>query len=137
MSDITLQTSSGYPKIDQILLELICVIEHYFPDRIRGYYLVGSYAVGEAIVTSDLDLVIVFKHSLSPAEKQKFLLVKEECQLKSPLALDFKSNKLERIDCRVRALTQIFLRPKGSLSAIAHAELDKNISQVIFNCSFR
>lgn len=88
MADITLRSSTNVPHIDQILREIIGLIECRFRDRIRGYYLVGSYAVGEAVATSDLDMVVVFKGSLEPKEQQQFAIVFDECKQLCPLAID-------------------------------------------------
>jgi len=47
--------------VDELLRNLIKDFEAAFPGRIRGYYLLGSYANGTAIETSDLDVSVVFK----------------------------------------------------------------------------
>jgi predicted nucleotidyltransferase len=88
MADITLRTSTNVPQVDQIVCEIIDVVEQCFPDRIRGYYLVGSYAVGEALATSDIDMVVVFKGSFQPEEKQPFAQVLFQCKDISPLDVD-------------------------------------------------
>jgi predicted nucleotidyltransferase len=88
VADITLHTLTNVPKVDQIVREIISLVEDRFCDRIRGYYLVGSYAVGEAVVTSDLDMVVVFKGSFEPEEKQPFAQVLSKCNRISPLAVD-------------------------------------------------
>jgi predicted nucleotidyltransferase len=85
---LTLINTTGIPHIDRILREIISWVECRLRDRIRGYYLVGSYAVGEAVITSDLDMVVVFKGSLDPEEKQQFTPIKDECQQFSSLAID-------------------------------------------------
>ncbi|HEY9633002.1 MAG TPA: nucleotidyltransferase domain-containing protein [Coleofasciculaceae cyanobacterium] len=88
MADITLCTSTTVPKVDQIVREIINLVECYFRDRIRGYYLVGSYALGEAVATSDLDMVVVFKDSFKPEEKKPFAQVLFKCNHISPLHID-------------------------------------------------
>jgi hypothetical protein len=53
----------GYPHIDRTIAGVIAVYEVAFPERIRGYYLVGSLSRGTAGTNSDIDLEIVFKES--------------------------------------------------------------------------
>lgn len=48
----------------------------------------GSYAVGEAVTSSDIDIVMMFQHQQTPEEKQRFTTYKQECQQPCPLALD-------------------------------------------------
>ncbi|MBW4561375.1 MAG: nucleotidyltransferase domain-containing protein [Mojavia pulchra JT2-VF2] len=88
MTNIALLNSTNFPKIDQIISEIIKLGDYHFFKRIRGYYLVGSYAVGEAVATSDIDIVIVFKDKQTPEEKQRFTSYKQECQQQCPFALD-------------------------------------------------
>ena len=66
---ITLLESTGADPIDRILRGLIGLIEASFPDRVRGYYLDGSYANGSAVATSDIDLRVVFKDAIEAQEK--------------------------------------------------------------------
>jgi len=44
MHPIVLLCSTGADRIDQALRDSITVIEQQLPDRVCGYYLVGSYA---------------------------------------------------------------------------------------------
>jgi hypothetical protein len=88
MVAINLLNSTGVFEVDRIIGEVIRLGEYHFPGRIRGYYLVGSYAVGEAVATSDIDIVVVFKDSLTPEEKQGLASFKEECYQLYPLGID-------------------------------------------------
>ncbi|MDZ8186436.1 MAG: nucleotidyltransferase domain-containing protein [Nostoc sp. ChiSLP02] len=88
MTNIALVDSSDIPDIDQIICEIINLGESFFCGRVRGYYLVGSYAVGEAVETSDLDIVVVFKEQQTLLEKQRFASFKQECERYSALAVD-------------------------------------------------
>lgn len=64
--------STNSVTVDQTLQGLIGLFEQAFPDRIRGYYLEGSYANRTALTTSDIDLVILFKGSfIDKAEREK------------------------------------------------------------------
>jgi hypothetical protein len=61
MNDITPLHSTGNQQVDHILQGVIGLYEMIFPGRIRGYYLVGSYADGSAVAASDIDVEIWFK----------------------------------------------------------------------------
>lgn len=58
---LSLHTSTGNDRADDILSGAVGLWEQAFPGRIRGYYLSGSYANATATPTSDLDLTILFK----------------------------------------------------------------------------
>jgi predicted nucleotidyltransferase len=60
MKRIRLLTSTQNREVDALLQELIAAYEAAFPGRVRGYYLLGSYADGTALPVSDVDLGIVF-----------------------------------------------------------------------------
>lgn len=87
---ITLIQSTGIAHIDSILCDIVQQVELELTDRIRGCYLVGSYAVGEAVATSDLDVVVVCSSNLNAADKQRFTSIQAECRRLSPLELDLK-----------------------------------------------
>jgi hypothetical protein len=61
MTDIILQEATGNSIVDRMLQGIIGFCELVFPQRIRGYYLEGSYATNTAIVSSDLDMCLLFK----------------------------------------------------------------------------
>jgi predicted nucleotidyltransferase len=46
-------------RVDQILHDLRTGLERIYGDRLRGVYLFGSYARGEADAESDLDILVV------------------------------------------------------------------------------
>lgn len=69
---IKLTNPVGNKQIDQILQGVIGVFERVFPNRIRGYYVIGSYANQTAVSTSDIDLCPLFKDAfLNDAECEK------------------------------------------------------------------
>lgn len=82
--------ATGLTEIDAILSRIVQQVELGLGDRIWGCYLVGSYAVGEAVATSDLDIVVVCRGSSSSVEKQKISEIQSECQQFSPLDIDLK-----------------------------------------------
>jgi hypothetical protein len=71
MEPIHLQLSIDKLLIVNTLKVIIGILETIFPGRIRGYYLLGSYANGTAVVTSDLDITILFKGHASEQLKEQ------------------------------------------------------------------
>lgn len=86
---IALLRTTGDERIDAILRGLIEAVEAAFPDRVRGYYLKGSYTDGSAVATSDIDLTIVFKGAaLVDAEAERAQRLGEACSQGSPARID-------------------------------------------------
>jgi NTP pyrophosphatase (non-canonical NTP hydrolase)/predicted nucleotidyltransferase len=54
----------GKPSVDLPVLETIQRFELAFPNRIRSYYVLGSYADGHAVAGSDIDMYVLFKETL-------------------------------------------------------------------------
>jgi hypothetical protein len=74
--------------VDQILRDVVALIEAHMPERVRGYYLVGSYAVGEARPSSDIDLIVLVRHELAEGEREHFTPVRNACKRISAIPLD-------------------------------------------------
>ncbi len=88
MSDLHLSHSTGVALADRALSGAVGLFEEVFPRRIRGYYLVGSYAYGRPLPTSDLDLKVVFKEKFrGPAEEARARRIARQCSLLSQLDL--------------------------------------------------
>jgi predicted nucleotidyltransferase len=68
MTEIPLHGSLGHSQMDAVVHEVIGVYEATFPGQIAAYYVEGSYADQTQLPTSDLDLVIVFRHRFADAE---------------------------------------------------------------------
>ena len=81
MDTIELLASTGDPRIDRILCGAIGIFETVFPDRIRSYYLIGSYADGTAIPKiSDIDGFVIFKNDfLGEVEKERASRLCADC----------------------------------------------------------
>jgi len=88
MPTLVLLASTGVATIDQILRESVEQIEQCLPDRVRGYYLVGSYGYGEALPASDIDLIVLLKGELAQADRDRFAAVREQCRHDSQVPLD-------------------------------------------------
>jgi len=59
----------GDSMLDDILHGLVGLYEAVFPDRIRAYYLTGSYANLSTVALSDLDLLVLFKEPFVPSDQ--------------------------------------------------------------------
>jgi hypothetical protein len=89
MNEITLSFSTGEAKVDAILRGTIGILEMVFPQRIRAYYLAGSYVDGSYIPASDLDVVPVFKAQMLEGEEAIYWQVIHNLNLLSPIHLGF------------------------------------------------
>lgn len=59
----------GKASVDDLLSQVAELYETKFPGRVRGYYLTGSYAEGDAVDGSDIDLYILFKGAFISEEE--------------------------------------------------------------------
>jgi predicted nucleotidyltransferase len=88
MSDIALLATTGHARVDAILRAIVTDYEAAFAGRVRGYYVIGSYADGSSVEHSDIDLMLVFKGRLDDAERERAGAVTEECATRSAIRLD-------------------------------------------------
>ena len=88
MGHVALCATTGDRRADTLLQGTIGIFETCFPGRVRGYYLVGSYANGSAVATSDLDLVVVFKDDFESDEPARCRDLAHNCSLISPVRID-------------------------------------------------
>ena len=131
MSDIILLFSTANQKIDHIIKGVISLYEMVFPNRIRGYYLVGSYADGSATPTSDIDLQIWFKEGfIDQEEKERARQLREPCWLMSPLDLDLML--VEEVIDQLSGIWNCFYRQYSRSFVSKYHQQAKNIF-VIFN----
>lgn len=97
MDLIELNFLTGSPQIDEVILGIIGIFETSFPNRIRSYYLVGSYVDGSASPFSDIDIRIIFKGAFEPGEEDRMLRLRRYCRLLSPTTIDCPPLSEERI----------------------------------------
>ncbi|NKB70476.1 MAG: hypothetical protein GKR89_25685 [Candidatus Latescibacteria bacterium] len=90
MDDIKLLETTSNPLIDRVLEGMVQVFEMVFPDRIRGYYLLGSFVDGSAMPTSDIDGFILFKGNFTDSEEeQRAWALRRSCSRMMTPELDF------------------------------------------------
>jgi hypothetical protein len=88
MTAIEILATTGIEQVDNIVRGVISIVELMLPNRVRGYYLTGSYADGSAVSMSDIDLATVVKGVATPEEDDQFADLRAACKLISPCALD-------------------------------------------------
>jgi hypothetical protein len=71
MDKIQLLHLTRNTRIDQIIKAIIGFYELLFPGRIGGYYLLGSYATGDATAVSDIDLTPLFRGDFASDEERQ------------------------------------------------------------------
>jgi pimeloyl-ACP methyl ester carboxylesterase len=82
--------ATGDRRVEDILCGAIGVFETAFPDRVRGYYMMGSYHDGDAVPESDLDVIAVFKGEFEPGEEAAGRDLNAYYSRISPVRLDFQ-----------------------------------------------
>ena len=88
MNNTQITFSTGKPQIDNLIHGLVSLYEMLFPDRIRGYYLLGSYHDGSATHTSDIDLMIIFRDVFLEGEEERAIQTKQICRKIAPIHVD-------------------------------------------------
>jgi hypothetical protein len=88
MEPITLLASTRNQQIDDILRGAIGILETTFPNRIKAYYLHGSFFDDTAIPTSDIDLFLVTHGKLSTEERTKMQHIMHFSALFSPFMVE-------------------------------------------------
>ena len=139
MQNIPLLNSTGNQRVDNILRGVIGIFETVFPDRIRGYYLVGSYADGTAISTSDIDMKILFKNRFRDnIERKNSQQICEYCfGLISPIAGDVTAKDEETafststLQLRIKA-GSLLVYGEDIRDQISLPPLDQSIRDVMF-----
>lgn len=131
----TLANSTGDAAIDVQITAIISIYETAFPQRIRGYYLVGSYGDDTPIAGSDVDMTIVFKDAISPDEQAQCDTLKAACRtLAEPRHLDLPviaEAHFEQADTVALKLSSKFVYGDDTRSTIPLPTMDvylRNIS---------
>ena len=75
LQTIRLLASTGDGRVDACLAAFIGIVEAAFPERMRAYYLGGSFAEAIPVEGSDLDVVVVSKEPVSLDEYERFMQI--------------------------------------------------------------
>ena len=87
---IYLANSTHNTLVNTLLLNIIETFEVNFPQRIRAYYVEGSYADASSVTTSDLDVLLIFKERFVSDEAQKAEELARLCESESMIELDIE-----------------------------------------------
>lgn len=90
--------STGDRQVDEVLSGIVGEFEGLFPGRIRGFYLLGSYAAGRPTPTSDIDLIILFREQFADAEKDAAAELSQSLEATSTLQLDIEAVPEEELN---------------------------------------
>ena len=89
----------GKPSIDTVLSHIVERYEAHFPGRIRACYLTGSYAEGNAVEWSDIDVYVLFKDAfVSEEEAAQAEQLGLSCAPLTPLRLDLHAGSEQSQD---------------------------------------
>ena len=70
-------TPTPYPELNTALQDLVANIQAVLKDNFVGFYLQGSFAVGDFDDNSDRDFIVVIKRELSDQEVDGLQIVHE------------------------------------------------------------
>lgn len=110
MVGIELQYATDDSVVNALLSDVITGIEAACPGRVAGYYLVGSYADGSTVRTSDLDLVAVVQGHDPAATATCIRAVAATVAAGAPVPLDVDTVSWERLRVGQAPLEAIRLR---------------------------
>ncbi len=130
---ITLKDTTGNADIDEMLTGVITVYEAAFPNRIRGYYLVGSYGDNTPVSTSDIDLEIIVKGSLTPEEDARQQAIKDGLRAIAPIGLDLPLNAeddLHKIDTVAIVQASKFVYGEDTRTSIPLPSIDLYLRRI-------
>lgn len=85
---IQLAQSTNNARTNRLIAAIISIYEAAFPERLRGYYLVGSYGDDTPIAGSDIDMTIIVKGTITLDEQLRFSQIKTACRDLAPIHLD-------------------------------------------------
>ncbi len=93
MKDIPMHLISSTHNIlaDFILRNILEMFEAKFPERIRAYYVEGSYANASSVTTSDLDVLLIYKNKFHDGEAQKVEELANQLENESTIELDIEA----------------------------------------------
>ena len=136
---ITLQYETTDPQVNEILRGVLGVYEMMFPERIRGYYLIGSYLETTAVGLSDIDLYAIFKGDFVGDEQEQCRQLRHYCSQISPLRVDLvprSEHQLQQTGVTNLKLASALLYGEDVRDTIPLEPLDVYLPQVLSACSY-
>jgi predicted nucleotidyltransferase len=89
----------GKSSIDHVLSQIVERYEAQFPGRLRACYLTGSYAEGNAVEWSDIDVFVLFKDAfISEEEAVQAERLEHDLATLTPLRLDLHVGSEQSLD---------------------------------------
>ena len=95
-ASITLKQSTGDIQIDSLLIEIITEYEAELLGCVSGYYVMGSYADGSGVGSSDLDVCLVIG-DCQLGERERARVLAEMWKAKSQVELDIEIEEKEHL----------------------------------------
>ena len=77
MENMNTTIPTPYPELNGVLQNLAESIQIVLKDNFVGFYLQGSFAVGDFDQNSDCDFIVVIEHELSDQEVAALQIVHE------------------------------------------------------------
>jgi|GEM_PF-6450862 len=73
---------------EQLVSGIVSIMTTCFGDRILSIYLTGSMNREQLTLSSDIDMTVVFRGTISDAEQNQYMQLQDGLQMLSPLRLD-------------------------------------------------
>ena len=133
MASIELLHSTGTEQADALLSSFIDLCEMTFPERIRCYFLLGSYSDGSAVEDSDIDMGVLFKEDFHEGERDHFKEFLHDCNLLSPIRLDITPvAEASYTEATPGVKAAVLLYGENALAHIPQLPLERTLPFTIF-----
>ncbi|QSQ23767.1 hypothetical protein JY651_01930 [Pyxidicoccus parkwayensis] len=97
VEDVTLVGMTEDMGINATLYGAIGLAQMAFPGRVRAYFMLGSHATSEAVVASDIDVVMIFKDRFLEGEQARFELFRGYVSHMCRMPLDLSATEEARL----------------------------------------
>jgi hypothetical protein len=113
------------PLVDSILQGIVRAYETAFPDRVRSYYLIGSYVEGMGVPLSDIDCFVIFANVFTSAEEAaQAEHLGQQCASSSSIRLDIGAYPEDKLD-QLHPVIRVAL--KGGSGLVYGTDIRANI----------
>ena len=97
MQELTIQSEISAETLVNGIVSIICTC---FEERILSIYLSGSFNRNQLTLSSDIDMSIIFQGTMTDAEYERFMQLRQGIQLLSPLRLDMWAESEDKMKAR-------------------------------------